>query len=111
MLPELFRQVRYESAVTFQTLLESNVRDAVFAVFPELIAPVRDEPLLSEIVIALTLSATKLPLSVCPLAVKITVPPFEPLTPQFPALAFNSVPDAAVTLTPFSVIMPVEFVT
>ena len=74
--------VTYESAVTFQVLLESRVRATEFAVLAALTAPVNEELFLKEAVSELILSRTISPVMVCPSAVRITVPPFEPLVPH-----------------------------
>jgi hypothetical protein len=77
----------------------SRVRLAALAVPAAPIAPANVEPFWSVALMELMASATRLPVRVCPFAVRIAVPPFEPLVPQLLAPASRSVPEAAVMFT------------
>ena len=105
MPPASERLVRYEVPVTFQTLVESRSRAA------ELIVPVRCVPFRRVAAIELDESLMRSPVSVSPSAVKMAVPPLEPVVPQLPALALIRTPPLAVIVTPLRVITPVELVT
>ena len=109
--PASDRVVRYESAVTVHRARGVEGSAAALAVLSVLIAPVSVELFWSVAVIELMLSATMSPVRVWPSAVSIAVPPLEPLVPQLPARRLHQRAGRGGTVTPLSVMTPVELVT